>query len=64
MGGDGQAVLIRSAIPINGQALMMQRRGRTTHIADGYRSGASREATSRVGIRVGTDRLWRWSLAS
>ena len=95
MAGDGQAVLIRSAIPINGQALMIERRGRRTRLADGpaklcqsfaidlaldgadlcvqpsigifddgYLSEASPEATSRVGIRVATDRLWRWSIAS
>lgn len=95
MAGDGQAVLIRAAVPITGQALMIERRGRLNHIADGpaklcqsfaidlaldgadlcvepsmgifddgYVCDAGCEATSRVGIRVATDRLWRWSIAS
>ncbi len=96
--GDGQAVLLRGVVPLSGTELMMQRRGREQHIADGpgklcqafavdrslngadlcapttARSLVSifddgREppehaiASKRIGIRLGTERLWRWSVA-
>jgi DNA-3-methyladenine glycosylase len=91
--GDGQAVLIRAVLPLQGVELMMLRRGRPDHTADGpaklcqafaidlsfngvdlcadgdagfYTDGhptpSQVKLTPRIGIRVGTDRLWRWSI--
>ncbi len=96
--GDGQAVLLRAVVPLSGVDLMVQRRGREQHLADGpgklcqafaidrslngidlcapsdrlpvigiFDDGTApsriAQASPRVGIRVGTERLWRWSVA-
>lgn len=94
--GDGQAVLIRAVLPVSGAPLMITRRGRTDHVADGpgklcqalaigmtdngldlcangaeigvYDDGVEPPddpaVSMRIGIRVGVERLWRWSLPS
>lgn len=91
--GDGQAVLIRAVLPLDGVTLMVGRRGRADHIADGpaklcqafaidlalngadmcspggigffddgHAPASKVDITPRIGIRHGTDRLWRWSV--
>jgi DNA-3-methyladenine glycosylase len=91
--GRGEAVLLRSVVPIDGVDEMVRRRGRPRNVADGpgklcqaFGIGLEHDgvdlcddaspigvfddgtpppdapvATPRIGIRLGTDRLWRWT---
>ena len=53
--GEGQAVLLRGGVPIEGLDLIQLRRGRTDHLTDG--PGKLTHALAITGVHDGTDVL-------